>query len=99
MKANGVPRVRYQGDGWRIVQIQLPEKQREPHAPGEPPDDGLRDLIELADGGDLMGTPRWQRLDKKAEGVGTYDRICHALKRELLQLLDQLRTEQSDGHQ
>lgn len=88
-----IPRVRYQGDGWRIVRVQLPEKQREPKQPGEPADDGYRDLIEVVDGYDLMGDLRWTRLDKKAEGVATYDRIIHAMKRELLQLLDQHETE------
>ena len=88
-----VPSVRYQTDDWRIVRVQLPEKQREPQQPGEPADEGYRDLIEVADGYDLMGHRRWTRLDKKAEGVGTYDRICHALKRELLQLHEQLETE------
>jgi hypothetical protein len=85
------PHVRYQTPDFRIVRVQLTEKQREPKEPGKPEDDGLRDLIEVADSYDLLGTPRWQRLDKKAEGVGTYDRICHAMKRELLQLLDQLK--------
>lgn len=88
------PRIRYQGDDWRIVQVQIPDQQRQPKVPGEPADDGLRDLIEILDGKDLMGQPRWTRLEKKAEGVGTYDRICHALKRSLLELIDQLETEQ-----
>ena len=88
-----LPRIVYQGDGWRIVQTQLPEKQREPKQPGEPADDGIRDLIEVADGVDLMGVQRWTRMDKKAEGVGTYDRILHAMKRELLSIHAQLETE------
>ncbi len=83
-----LPRVLYQGEGWRIVQVQLPEKQRE-----DPQDEGLRELIEVSDGADLMGVPRWQRMEKKTEGVGTYDRILHSLKRELLQLHKQLETE------
>ena len=90
-----VPCVRYQASDWRIVRVQIPPQQREPTAPGEPEDDGYRDLIEVLDGKDLMGHPRWTRLDKKAEGVGTYDRICHALKRSLLELVDQLDTEKT----
>lgn len=82
------PRIRYHGDGWRVVQVELPPQQRE-----NADDDGLRDLIEVADGKDLMGEQRWTRLDKKAEGVGTYDRIIHAMKRSLLELIDQLETE------
>lgn len=87
------PRIRYQGSGWRIVQVQIPPQQREPIKPGEPEDDGLRDLIEVEDGKDLLGQQRWTRLERKAEGVGTYDRVCHGLKRALLELIDQLETE------
>jgi hypothetical protein len=96
-----LPRVLYQsedqGGAWRIVQVQIPEKQREPKIAGEAPDDGIREYIELADGYDLMGQRRWQRIEKKTEGVGTYDRLVHALKRELLRLHAQLETETIDA--
>jgi hypothetical protein len=75
-------------DGWRIVQIQLPEKQREPAAAGSPPDDGLREVIEVTDGRDDLGVQRWKRLDTKSEGVAQYNRVCHGLKRELLMRLE-----------
>lgn len=77
----------FQGDGWRIVRVVIPPVKREPTEPGQPEDDGIRDLIEVTDGLDLLGGQRWTRLEKKAEGVATYDRIVHAMKRELLRLL------------
>ncbi len=69
---------------WRIVRVRLPEKQREPHSD----DDGVRELIELADGKDLLGNWRWKQLDTKSEGVASFSRICHALKREFLKRLE-----------
>ena len=68
---------------WRIVRVQLPQKQRE-----NLDDDGVRDLIELADGKDLLGNWRWKQLDTKSEGVASFSRICHALKRALLKRLE-----------
>jgi hypothetical protein len=79
-------------DGWRIVQIEIPEKQREPVEAGKPVDDGVREVIEVTDGKDDMGVQRWKRLDTKTEGVAQYNRVCHGLKRELL-----LRLESTDG--
>jgi hypothetical protein len=78
------PRVLYKGElereaGWRIVRVILPESRRE-----DPTDDGVRDLIEVTDGADLMGQQRWTQVDGKSAGVSTLVRLVHALKRELL---------------
>lgn len=81
------PTLLFEGEGWRLVRVQIPAANREPKQPGEPEDNGLRDLIEVTDGSDLLGNQRWTRLEKKAEGVATYDRIVHAMKRELLKFL------------
>lgn len=81
------PHVMFEGEGFRIVRTTVHASKREPTQPGQPDDDGIRDLIEVTDGTDLLGQQRWTRLEKKAEGVATYDRIVHALKRELLRLL------------
>lgn len=75
-------------DGWRIVRVQVPEKQREPKEAGKPEDDGVRDVIEVTDGRDDMGVQRWKRLDTKTEGVAQYNRVCHGLKRELLKRME-----------
>lgn len=79
-------------DGWRIVRLQIPEKQREPKEAGKPEDDGIREVIEVTDGRDDLGVQRWKRLDVKSEGVAQYNRVCHGLKRELL-----LRLERGNG--
>ena len=73
------PQILLTGDDWRIVRVEIPKQRRE-----SPEDDGVRDLIEVRDGKDLMEQPRWRQLDSKSEGVATFSRICHALKRELL---------------
>jgi len=88
-KPTFTPTLLFEGDGWRIVQIELPEKQREPHEPGKPDDDGIREIIEVTDGRDGLGAVRWKHLDGRNEGVATYNRVCHGLKRELLQRLEQ----------
>jgi hypothetical protein len=67
------------GDGWRIVRVVVPEQARQ-----DPTDDGVRDLIEVSDGVDLMGARRWQKLDGKTGTTSTLVRVCHALKEELL---------------
>lgn len=79
------PHVVLQGDDWRIVRVEIPAKQREPVKPGDPPDDGIRDLIEVTNGKDLLGHVRWHQLDTKSEGVARYHQICHAMKRMLLE--------------
>ena len=68
---------------YRIVRVQLDPKRRENES-----DTGIRDLIEIADGKDLLGHWRWKQLDTKAEGVASFSRICHALKRELISRLE-----------
>lgn len=68
---------------WRIVRVQLDPKRRENEA-----DDGIRDLIELSDGLDLTGGQRWKQLDSKGEGVATLVRLCHSLKRRLIERLE-----------
>ena len=78
------PVLMFEGEGWRIIRVVVPPANREP---GNNEDDGVRDLIEVTDGSDLLGNQRWTRLEKKAEGVATYDRIVHAMKRELMKLL------------
>lgn len=82
------PTLLFEGEGWRIVQIELPPNGREPKKPGEPEDDGIRDVIEITDGKDAMGVVRWTRLDVKHGGLGDYNRVCHGLKRELLLRLE-----------
>lgn len=74
------PHVVMQGDDWRIVRVELPSNKRE-----SPDDDGIRDLIEVTNGKDLLGTVRWHQLDTKSEGVARYHQICHAMKRMLLE--------------
>jgi hypothetical protein len=78
------PRVLHQGDGWRIVRIQVDEKRRESEQ-----DDGIRDWIEFADGFDLMGDVRWRQMDGKSAGVSDLVRVVNALKRELISRLEQ----------
>lgn len=82
-QVSDTPRILFEGDDWRIVRVELPPPRRE-----GPDDKGVRDLIEVRDGKDLMEHPRWKQLDTKVEGVSTYSRICHALKRELLNRID-----------
>lgn len=82
------PTLLFQGDGWRIVQVELPPNNREPKKPGEPEDDGVREVIEVSDGKDALGMQRWKHLDTKTEGVAQYNRVCHGLKRELLLRLE-----------
>lgn len=74
------PRILLQGEDWRIVRIELPSNKRE-----TPEDDGLRELIEVTDGKDLLGNVRWKQLEQKSEGVARYHQICHAMKRMLLE--------------
>jgi hypothetical protein len=74
---------------WRIVRVLIDPKRRENEA-----DDGIRDLIELADGVDLMGHQRWRQLDQKGEGIANVVRLCHSLKRELLARME---TDDAEG--
>jgi hypothetical protein len=74
------PTVLLTGEDWRIVRVELDAKRRE-----SPDDDGIRDLIEVTDGKDLLGNQRWKQLDAKHEGVARYHQICHAMKRMLLE--------------
>lgn len=74
------PEVMLAGDDWRIVRVELDPKRRETQD-----DDGIRDLIEVTDGRDLLGQQRWKQLDTKSEGVARYHQICHAMKRMLLE--------------
>jgi hypothetical protein len=78
------PVVMLHGNGWRIVRLQIPEKQRE-----GPEDTGVRDWIEFADGLDLMGEVRWRQMDGKSAGVSDLVRVVNALKRELISRLEQ----------
>jgi hypothetical protein len=78
------PALVFQGQGWRIVRLQLPEKQRE-----SPEDEGIREYIEFADGLDLMGEVRWRQMDGKSAGVSDLVRVVNALKRELISRLEQ----------
>lgn len=88
------PTLLFESDlGFRIVQVELPPGKREPKAAGEQEDDGVREIIEIADGRDALGMPRWKHLEKSSEGVATYNRICHALKRELLLRLEKANAE------
>ena len=82
------PRVVLDGGDWRIVRIELPANKRE-----SPDDDGVRDLIEVTDGTDLLGAVRWKRLEQKSEGVARYHQICHAMKRMLLEYVAAMKTE------
>lgn len=74
------PHVLLQDGDWRIVRVEIPSTKRE-----GPDDDGIRDLIEVTDGKDLLGQVRWRQLDTKHEGVARYHQICHAMKRLLLE--------------
>lgn len=82
-------RIVFETTALRIVRVVLPESRREPRTGDAPADTGVRYLIEVPDGMDLMDGQRWKLLDGPKSAVSDLVRVVTSLKTHLLHAITQ----------